>query len=242
MNNLNCNVICDLLPLYIDEVCSPESRELVEAHLEECEACRKTLEQMRSSVEVECREGEESPKNALLYIKRKIKAKYIITALCAVIVCGGLFAGYSFMQLMERPMYYEEVNVKVVQDKKDPEQYNLMMDGPDYSGYYGGVITLREDKNHRYNEKVIHFTSSPWTRTFGKKFNENICIGGFRSGPDCVNPDSYTLNEDGSKQYDITVAVYYQATPGDERHLLWEADWYKEMIEKEKAAEKAKKE
>lgn len=31
-----CNVIRDLLPLYQDSVCSPESRQLVAEHLEEC--------------------------------------------------------------------------------------------------------------------------------------------------------------------------------------------------------------
>ena len=31
-----CNVIRDLLPLYHDGVCSPESRQLVEEHLEKC--------------------------------------------------------------------------------------------------------------------------------------------------------------------------------------------------------------
>ena len=41
-----CNVIRDLLPLYHDGVCSPESRQLVEEHLEECADCRGELERM----------------------------------------------------------------------------------------------------------------------------------------------------------------------------------------------------
>ena len=38
-----CGIVEDLLPLYHDGVCSAESRELVEAHLAQCEVCRKTL-------------------------------------------------------------------------------------------------------------------------------------------------------------------------------------------------------
>lgn len=41
---LSCEIVQDLLPLYIDEVCSPGSRAAVEAHMKECESCRKELE------------------------------------------------------------------------------------------------------------------------------------------------------------------------------------------------------
>lgn len=41
---MNCKVIEDLLPLYLDEVCSEESKQLVEDHLAECEVCRKLVE------------------------------------------------------------------------------------------------------------------------------------------------------------------------------------------------------
>lgn len=39
-------IILDLLPLYHDGVCSEASRRAVEAHLEDCEACRRALEAM----------------------------------------------------------------------------------------------------------------------------------------------------------------------------------------------------
>ena len=41
-------MIADLLPLYIDDVCSPSSRQAVEEHLSECQPCRKLCEDMRS--------------------------------------------------------------------------------------------------------------------------------------------------------------------------------------------------
>lgn len=45
---LNCNVIHDLLPLYADQICSDESRELVKEHLAECEDCSALLRQMNN--------------------------------------------------------------------------------------------------------------------------------------------------------------------------------------------------
>ena len=38
-NDLPCSVITDLLPLYQDGLCSPESKELVETHLQNCKTC-----------------------------------------------------------------------------------------------------------------------------------------------------------------------------------------------------------
>jgi len=40
---LSCAVIRDLLPLYYDDVCSEESREIIEEHIKTCEACRSEL-------------------------------------------------------------------------------------------------------------------------------------------------------------------------------------------------------
>ena len=47
---MNCNVIKDLLPLYVDECCSDESAKLIAEHLEKCEDCRGMYNQMRETV------------------------------------------------------------------------------------------------------------------------------------------------------------------------------------------------
>ncbi len=47
---MNCNIVKDLLPLYIDECCSAESRAEVEKHIETCAECRKVFEGMTATV------------------------------------------------------------------------------------------------------------------------------------------------------------------------------------------------
>ena len=44
--NTSCKIIEDLLPLYVDEVCSKESRQLVDGHVAECPKCMKKLKMM----------------------------------------------------------------------------------------------------------------------------------------------------------------------------------------------------
>ena len=44
---MDCNVIKDLIPLYIDGCCSEESAQLVREHITSCDACRKMFEEMQ---------------------------------------------------------------------------------------------------------------------------------------------------------------------------------------------------
>ena len=44
-----CEIIRDILPLYVDDACSASSREIVEDHLKECPDCAAYLEEIRAS-------------------------------------------------------------------------------------------------------------------------------------------------------------------------------------------------
>ena len=47
--NISCKVIQDLLPLYHDNVCSPESSAMIEEHLKDCEACQEEFHKLEES-------------------------------------------------------------------------------------------------------------------------------------------------------------------------------------------------
>lgn len=49
--NYPCGLIRDLLPLYHDDICSPESRSAIEAHCSECADCKKMLDALRTAPE-----------------------------------------------------------------------------------------------------------------------------------------------------------------------------------------------
>lgn len=48
--NLSCEVIQDLLPLYHDDVCSEESRKIVEQHIATCAACKDVLHGLKEEM------------------------------------------------------------------------------------------------------------------------------------------------------------------------------------------------
>ena len=47
--NKECEIVRDLLPLYVDDACSEASREIIDEHLKDCAGCAEYLEAIRSS-------------------------------------------------------------------------------------------------------------------------------------------------------------------------------------------------
>jgi predicted anti-sigma-YlaC factor YlaD len=72
----NCKVIEDLLPLYIDEVCSDESKRLVEEHLKECDECSAKLNAQEAEITVGKEEIEQNLKAKDPFKKIRRKQSY----------------------------------------------------------------------------------------------------------------------------------------------------------------------
>ena len=49
---MNCNIVKDLIPLYIDGCCSEESKKIVKEHIESCDACKTILADMNAPTDV----------------------------------------------------------------------------------------------------------------------------------------------------------------------------------------------
>ena len=44
---MNCNIINDLMPSYIDNICSKETVAAIEEHIEHCQECKETMQLMQ---------------------------------------------------------------------------------------------------------------------------------------------------------------------------------------------------
>ena len=93
VDNMDCNVITDLLPLYVDECCSEESERLVAEHLEACESCRKIYDQMRET----CQTYAEKPNSVKLHRVSDWKASVLQSVMLfvsfAIITLGVILEG-----------------------------------------------------------------------------------------------------------------------------------------------------
>jgi predicted anti-sigma-YlaC factor YlaD len=93
---IDCATIRDLLPLYVDDVVSKESRALISGHIAGCEECKKEYEKMRNGMESLKLNADNSVDNAEIgafkTMKRKIYKGHIIAAIISALIVVALVA------------------------------------------------------------------------------------------------------------------------------------------------------
>ena len=78
--NLDCCVVRDLLPSYLEELTEAETSAMVKNHIEHCEACRQLENDMRVQIPVE-----KAPQRALKFLKRVKRTRLMAAILSAVV-------------------------------------------------------------------------------------------------------------------------------------------------------------
>lgn len=92
---VTCDIINDLLPLYVDEVCSESSKQAVEEHIKKCEKCSETLNAMRGDEPqpgLDKSETEKAKKPFTKLKKRVIAWSCFGVVILSFIVTFGLWA------------------------------------------------------------------------------------------------------------------------------------------------------
>lgn len=111
---MECEVIQDLLPLYVEKIASEQSAALVEEHLKECEACKRKYEEMTEKTPQI--PEEEIAKVPLKKIKNNIwRRKMNAVGFAAAMVFTLLMIVYSYLTT---PVYLsrEEAGIKIYQE------------------------------------------------------------------------------------------------------------------------------
>lgn len=111
MREITCHTIQDLLPLYVEQVLSEDSVELVEEHLKECADCRAELHRMQAPVVLpDFSSVQEQDSQAMKKLRGRLKRKRVVTAAAAVLgTLTVLMAGW----LLTKPTSVEKVLERV---------------------------------------------------------------------------------------------------------------------------------
>jgi hypothetical protein len=113
----NCNIVKDLLPLYVDGTLSPDSRLLVEEHLQICKECSREQERMKkeviSAVETE---NVTAPINRLKkhYFKKGLKAAAIVVV--ALLVCAALVETWLLRPALQGFESYDQNSITISEE------------------------------------------------------------------------------------------------------------------------------
>lgn len=110
--NVPCKVIKDLLPLYLDKVCSEESRNIVEEHLKECPDCRKFHDELIAAdsiqIDPDAAGCERQKAASFKSVKNKIFRKQLIVS--AIVVIAILIAGFIVRGILKNTIETVEYN------------------------------------------------------------------------------------------------------------------------------------
>ena len=106
-----CDIIKDLIPLYIDDVLSENSKIFVKDHIDSCESCRKYYEKLSSDVKIPVsRETRKYDLKPMEYLKASLSRKIIRRVLAVVLVIGFFVGSFIFATRYEIPVDSSKVN------------------------------------------------------------------------------------------------------------------------------------
>lgn len=93
---MSCEIIQDLLPLYCDGVCSQDSRQAIEMHLEECEKCRADMRFMEQDMKAGSVQAEDEKivKAAVAAWKKGKTRAFVKGCLIALLSIAVVATGY----------------------------------------------------------------------------------------------------------------------------------------------------
>lgn len=118
----SCNVIRDLLPLYHDDVCSDDTKVIIEEHLSECKECQNYYKMLLESDSIGTQsfdaDHEKRKASFVKSMKRKIIWKQIIAGVLSVTLLVVLIiSGISVLSHTEQIVEYNDnISVHMMDD------------------------------------------------------------------------------------------------------------------------------
>lgn len=108
----SCNVVKDLLPLYVDNICSGESKEIVEQHLSECADCKAyylSLHENNTLFSLPVDQKRERQKaQSFLAIKKSLRTRQFLAAILSIsVLIAAMIAGVALLSSYEKAVIYD---------------------------------------------------------------------------------------------------------------------------------------
>lgn len=155
MNKKNCNIIFDLLPNYIENDVSYDTKDFIENHLKECKNCRKVLEEIKND---DIDNQLKNDKNSKIEVEKikKIKRNFkmhkmilIISSIIALIIAVILVFNVIYNKINKTvydritEVYEENVNIdncRIIQEYS----YEVYNDKGSYN--FSNIINYKDGK------------------------------------------------------------------------------------------------
>ncbi|HDR7437260.1 TPA: zf-HC2 domain-containing protein [Bacillus anthracis] len=100
MSKVSCDIVKDLLPLFYDDVCSEDSKKMVEEHLIHCNSCKRELDRIQTDIILPKKEIEKNKndgnvlKNISDFWNRSKSLSFIKGLIISALLLSLIFLGY----------------------------------------------------------------------------------------------------------------------------------------------------
>lgn len=140
MSEKECLIVRDLMPQRIEEICSEESKAMVDEHVSRCPACAQIYGFMRatppqkadSSEGASFRAGLKQMRKSL--VGRSVLYSLLAVVLLALLVYGGSLIYHHFYQDFSQPLDISQYEVKLSQTSKGQLLIEPLFEGQPYAG------------------------------------------------------------------------------------------------------------
>mgnify|MGYP002680453723 CR=1 FL=1 len=208
---LPCYLVRDLLPLFKDNVCDPQTSADVQEHLDDCAECRAILNEMDvPELETAAEEEKDAASAAALNTVKKDlgrqKKKIALTVTAVLIALFGVFFGWRYW-MMHSYVDLAHVDLEIVEDR-GPRYFQK--DTVAFQNYYTKIYYGSEGYVVKYYKNTpiafLSVTQTRWEvlmRQLFKEKNEPIYITLPGTNVITVTHDTYLkLCETESRQID----------------------------------------
>ena len=128
----DCDIVRDLMPLYVDGTASDKSRAMVEEHVGECEPCREMLDEMRQEVAPEPPKAQAEKLVKKIRLRRRLRNAVLVllgVVISAMLAVAGWRGWNYYFNDMCVPSAEDSYSFEVVQGVYGTEIVMTILDG-----------------------------------------------------------------------------------------------------------------
>lgn len=224
MNKISCDIIKDLLPLYVDGVCSENSKEIIEIHLADCDECKKYFELL--TMELPEIENDNREDVAFLDgVKRKIQKEVRINRLAAIvasvsvmiILAAAFWTGGNYrydFAFVDNRLDAADVEVKEIYELENGDIYFTLESDKKISWPSMTTLTYEEYQG----DETDFYSTASLIYSWWSEYIEKTPV--FYSCSYVYPKKIWAINEYDQEKLRENSAIYFKGK-GDEREVIW---------------------
>ncbi|ANY67792.1 hypothetical protein BBD42_15945 [Paenibacillus sp. BIHB 4019] len=194
---LNCHIVQDLLPNYIEGLTSEDTNEAIQQHLASCSDCRQVLDSMMTETEG----FQAAPQKQINFLKKIKRRQWIIAGISVCIAVIVLLTAYYFFSPRKFPIASSDISISDVYQMKDGSIHFRIT--ANVNGYLSNVRSLSDTNRevHQIYER---------RRFFSEQDKKLEVLPEYWSAPNSPDPAQ-----------EKTI-IYYQGKNNSDRLIIWE--------------------